>query len=183
MAKERRPAVDYAVYLAVRLVVTVVQALPTDWAFGFASILAQVAYRVDRRHRKVAAENLAHAFPAIANNPAAIDRLVWGCYRHLAMLLIEIILLPRKLKVDHWRSYASLIHGERVLDGLVSKRATLIVTAHFGNWELAGYALGALGFRTYAIARVLDNPHLERFLKQFRQATGQQIIAKKDRLE
>ena len=44
---------------------------------------------------------------------------------------------------------------------------------------MAGYALGALGFRTYAIARVLDNPHLERFLSRFRQGTGQTILAKK----
>jgi Kdo2-lipid IVA lauroyltransferase/acyltransferase len=57
-------------------------------------------------------------------------------------------------------------------------RPVLIVTAHFGNWELAGFGLGALGFRTYAIARVLDNPHLERFFKHFRERTGQTILDK-----
>ena len=35
------------------------------------------------------------------------------------------------------------------------------------------------GFRSYAIARVLDNPRLEEFLKKFRQRTGQTILAKK----
>ena len=44
-------------------------------------------------------------------------------------------------------------------------RAVLFVTAHFGNWELLGFATGAMGFRTYAIARVLDNPFLERFYR------------------
>src|SRR5436189_235379 len=42
------------------------------------------------------------------------------------------------------------------------------------------FKLGANGFRTYAIARTLDNPHLERFLKRFRTATGQEIIGKTD---
>ena len=37
-----------------------------------------------------------------------------------------------------------------------------------------------MGFKTYAIARVLDNPYLERFVRRLRQATGQTIIAKKD---
>jgi KDO2-lipid IV(A) lauroyltransferase len=55
----------------------------------------------------------------------------------------------------------------------------MIVTGHFGNWELAGYALGLLGFRTYAIARPLDNPYLDDFLRQFRERTGQKILAKK----
>ena len=36
MAKSRRVAVDYSVYLAVRGVVAVVQALPTAWAFASA---------------------------------------------------------------------------------------------------------------------------------------------------
>jgi KDO2-lipid IV(A) lauroyltransferase len=52
------------------------------------------------------------------------------------------------------------------------------VTAHYGNWEVAGYVTGLVGLRTYAIARVLDNPHLDRFLQKFRQKTGQTILSK-----
>src|SRR5205085_3967380 len=55
----------------------------------------------------------------------------------------------------------------------------LIVTGHLGNWELAGFALGLFGFRTHAIARTLDNPHLDRFLRRFREKTGQRVLAKK----
>jgi KDO2-lipid IV(A) lauroyltransferase len=94
--------------------------------------------------------------------------------------VVEIARLPRGLRVYNWRRYAALVNGRDMLTGLLDDRPALIVTAHFGNWELAGYVLGAVGFRTFAIARVLDNPHLERFLKGFRQATGQTVIAKKD---
>ncbi len=38
--------------------------------------------------------------------------------------------------------------------------------------------MGLFGFRTYAIARALDNPYLERFALHFRQRTGQTIIDK-----
>jgi KDO2-lipid IV(A) lauroyltransferase len=177
MAKPRKPALDLAVYLAVRAVVCAVQALPARWAFAAAGLLAWLAYRVDRRHRLVAADNLRHAFPDLG--PDAIDRLVRGCYRHFATLVVEIALLPRKLHAHNWRRYASLV-GRDLVGGLLDRRPLLIVTAHFGNWELAGFLLGVLGFRTFAVARVLDNPHLERFLKSFRQKTGQTIIAKKD---
>jgi Kdo2-lipid IVA lauroyltransferase/acyltransferase len=176
--KKRKPAVEYLVYLAVRLTVCTLQALPAKVAFAFAGALAQLAYRIDKRHRKVAAENLGFAFPE--KNPAEIDRLVRGCYRHFCTLLIEIARLPRTFHVGVWRKYGSLIGGDRILGALLSDRPVLIITAHFGNWELAGFALGLFGFKTYAIARVLDNPHLERYLKRFRQATGQTIIAKKD---
>jgi KDO2-lipid IV(A) lauroyltransferase len=62
----------------------------------------------------------------------------------------------------------------------VSREPVLLVTGHLGNWEMTGYMMGASGHRTYAVARVLDNPYLERFLLRFRQATGQTLIAKKD---
>jgi len=53
-----------------------------------------------------------------------------------------------------------------------------VVTGHFGNWEMAGYCLGLLGFPTHAIARPLDNPFLDDFVRRFREATGQKILAK-----
>ena len=178
MPKPRRPFTDFAVYLVVRVIVCIVQAVPTAWAFGFANLLAAVAYRVDKRHRNVAADNLRHAFPE--RSDAAIDRIVRDCYRHFATVLIEMLLLPRKMRVANWRNYGSMVNGGPVVAGLLDRRPLLIVTAHFGNWELAGYALGVFGFRTFAIARVLDNPYLDRFLQKFRQATGQTVIAKKD---
>jgi KDO2-lipid IV(A) lauroyltransferase len=53
------------------------------------------------------------------------------------------------------------------------------VTGHCGHWEIAGYALGFTGFSTYAIARPIDNPYLDRFLRRFRERTGQRVLAKK----
>lgn len=177
-SKRRKPVLDFVVYLAVRALVATIQALPSRIAFGLADPLALLAYHVDRRHRNVATENLRHAFPE--KSAVQIDRLVRDCYRHFCMLLIEIALLPRKFRMANWQNYGRLINGLPFTMALLDDRPCLMVTAHLGNWELGGYALGAIGHRTYAIARVLDNPYLERFLLRFRQATGQTMIAKKD---
>jgi KDO2-lipid IV(A) lauroyltransferase len=180
-SKPRKPLLDWLVYLVVRLLVCVIQAMPDGVARGFADFLAAVAYRVDKRHRKVAAENLTFAFPE--KTPAEITQLVKGCYRHFTALVVEIAVLPKKLRVENWRRFASLVGGDKTLKALLEDRPVLIVTAHFGNWEMAGYVLGLIGFRTYAIARTLDNPHLDRFFRHFRQRTGQTILDKKDDYE
>ena len=169
---------DYALYLALRAALCVLQALPTRAAVAAAESFAWLAYRIDKRHRVIARDNIRRAFPDWPE--ARVERTARGCFRHFALLVVEIAVLPRKLCVDNWRRRASLVGGGTVVGSLLGRRPTLVVTAHFGNWELAGYVLGALGFRTYAIARVLDNPHVERFLKTFRQRTGQEIVAKKD---
>jgi len=179
MAERVRNAwIDWLIYLAVRTAVSLLQALPYGLALAGAEALAAVAYRVDRRHRRVADENVRSAFPELGEIER--DRLVRRCYRHFALVVLEIAVLPRKLRATNWRTHATLENGGAILTSLLQRRPVLIVTLHFGNWELAGFALGAFGFRTHAIARVLDNPYLERFLKDFRQRTGQTIIAKKD---
>jgi KDO2-lipid IV(A) lauroyltransferase len=181
--KPRKPLVDFAVYFAVRVAVGLVQALPAPLPFKLAAFLGWFAYRIDKRHRLVAAENIRFAFPELADNPARVDRLVRGAYHHIALMAIEIALLPRKLHTASWRRFADMDPGLKLLAPLYADRAAIFVTAHFGNWEFAGWLIGLFGFRTHAIARVLDNPHLEAFFKRFRQATGQTIIAKKDDFE
>src|SRR5262245_33813702 len=152
MAKPRKPVTDLAVYVAVRLAVMLVQALPPRAARGLALSLAWLAYRIDRRHRLVAADNLRHAYPGLSDG--AIDRRVRAVYRHFCTVAVEMVLLPRKLHAHNWRRYVDLSGDERLPRLLVSGRPLLIVTGHFGNWEMAGYALGLFGFRTFAIARV-----------------------------
>lgn len=178
LAKQHKPVMDYVVYLAVRSAVALLQALSLRQSQRLALALAALAFRVDKRHREVAKDNLRHAFPD-RYTEAELNRLVFQVYRHFMTLVVEIAHLPRKLHVTNWCRYIQLIHGDKILDGLTSGRPLMIVTGHFGNWEMAGFALGLLGFRTFAVARELDNPHLERFLKQFRQKTGQKILAKK----
>ncbi|HKB05046.1 MAG TPA: lysophospholipid acyltransferase family protein [Gemmataceae bacterium] len=177
--KLRSPLVDYAVYLAVRATVCVLQAMPLGVAFGFGHVLALVAFHVDKRHRNVARENLRHAFPERCADPARCDRLVRACYRHFFTMLVEIACLPRRMHLHNWRAFGDDIrHFDRLMGALLGDRPIMLVTAHYGNWEVAGYVTGLVGLRTYAIARVLDNPHLDRFLQRFRQKTGQTILSK-----
>jgi KDO2-lipid IV(A) lauroyltransferase len=177
MAKERNKAADYAAYLVVRMLVCLIQTLSFRAACGLAGGLAWLLYRLDRRHRLVADDNLRHAFPD-RTDPADRDRRVRDVYRHFCLLLMEIIHLPRMIHTPNWKGYLRLSDPRGLVGQLVSGRPLLIVTGHFGNWELGGYVLGLLGFTTHAIARPLDNPHLDVFLRRFRERTGQKILAK-----
>jgi KDO2-lipid IV(A) lauroyltransferase len=177
MSRPRSPIADYAVYLIVRLCVCVIQALSFPAARVLARGLAWLAYHIDRRHREVAKDNLRQAFPG-RYSEADLDEVVRRVYRHFCTMLIEIILQPRKMHVDNWRRYMSLGNGHQIIGCLVSGRPLMIVTGHLGNWEMAGYALGLLGFTTHAIARPLDNPYLDGFLRAFREKTGQKVLVK-----
>ncbi len=179
MAKERSRAADYAVYLLVRVVVCVVQALSWRSALALARGLAALAYRVDRRHRLVAADNLRHAFPDL--DEPAVDRLVRASYLHLTTMLVEMIRLPRMLHAHNLYDYVQHAGpGDLALirSWMATGRPPLVVMGHFGNWEILGYAIGLAGFRGGLVARRLDNPYLDRFLSQFRRRTGLTLLDK-----
>jgi KDO2-lipid IV(A) lauroyltransferase len=177
MAKVRSWIGDYAVYLAVRILVCIVQMLSLQRAMGLAHFVAWLAYHVNRRHRQVALDNLKHAFGDELTDLQR-DRMVKAVYLHFCSLMMEIILLPRKFNPHTWRQHVKLKDGKKMADCVLSGRPLLIVTGHFGNWEMGGYYLGLMGVHIHAVARPLDNPYLDALLRSFRERTGQRVLAK-----
>ncbi len=139
--------------------------------------LAWIAYQVDRRHRLVAVDNLGYAFPG-RYSPDQTDRMVRNTYRHFCGVILEIIQLPRHINPYNWAEYLKIPRLEQLVNWLLSGRPVLLVTGHFGNWEMGGYVLGLLGFTAHAVARPLDNPYLDDYLRRFREGTGQKLLAK-----
>jgi KDO2-lipid IV(A) lauroyltransferase len=181
MPKARSAIVDFTVYLAVRFVICILQAMSLRLACKVAEGLAWLAYKIDRRHREVALENLRLAFPG-RYTEAELDRIVRAIYRHFCTVVAEIVHIPLKLHLNNWSEHMELAKGDSgrtFTDLLLGGRPLVLVTGHFGNWELSGYVFGLLGYRVFAIARPLDNPYLDAYLRRFREVTGQKILAKK----
>ncbi len=181
MARQRGIALNYLVYLLVRALICVVQALPWEGALALARGLARLAYRLDRRHRLVAADNLRHAFPGLGE--AAVDRLVRATYEHFVTVAVEMTRLPRVLRRDNYKQYTHWVPPDSEALGVAWSRCgrpLLILTGHFGNWEVLGYTIGLVGLSGCVLARKLDNPFLDRLLRDFRQKTGQVLLDKND---
>ena len=176
--KKRRAWLDFLVYLAIRFVVAFAQMLSIEQSYALARFLGWILYQADARHRKVGIDNLAQAF-GDEYSEAQRDQIVRGVYRHFCMMLMEILHAPRKLHLENWRDRIELAGLAPIMDHMISgNRPLIVITGHYGNWELAGFLFGMFGFPTVAVARTLDNPYLERYLRAFRERTGQSLIPK-----
>jgi len=172
----RQRIVDFLAYLIVRVLICIVQAMPMRAGRPVAKWLAWVFCDVLRLRAAVVDDNLAHAFPKLS--PSQRGQIARRMWEHLFLLVLEVAHAPRKIHETNWRDYITLKDEDRLVRLLLDDRPTLIVTAHFGNFEVAGYVLAILGFPTYTVARTLDNPYLDRFLNRFRGSTGQKMIPK-----
>ena len=172
----RSKSLDYLVYLVVRVLICLVQAVPLATCARAAKVLATLFHQVLKIRRRLVDENLQQAFPHLA--PCERKRLAWQMWEHLFLMICEIAHAPRKIHDSNWRQYITLENRTELVGTLLSDRPVVIVCAHYGNFELSGYALGLLGFLSYTIARPLDNPYLNRFVNEFRGSTGQFILPK-----
>ena len=119
MARKRAPIRDYLVYVAIRLLVCFVQVLSVPAAARLGRSLAWLMYKLDRRHRLVADDNLRLAFAELADDPAARDRLVRGVYEHFCTMLMLMVQLPRRYHINSWRRYFDMDEGRAL--GLPSR--------------------------------------------------------------
>lgn len=167
----------YLTYLAVRVALCVVQAMPLESCRRAAFSLAWLFADVLRLRRQIIDENLRHAFPeAGAERRAKLARRMW---RHLLLFVAELAHTPRKIHETNWRDYVTLRDSAAMVRLLLSDRPLLMVTAHFGNFELAGTIFALFGYTFYAVARPLDNPFLDEFLHRTRCRGRLRMLTKK----
>ena len=175
--RHRKLIVDWLVYLFVRIVVCVVQAMRIERCAALADSLSWLAHEKLRIRYDITDENLSYAFPQMS--PAERHELGRRMWRHIILLLCELVHAPRKMHRTNWRRYVATKDIDKQVEHLLSERPVIVVSGHFGNFEVGGLVSALLGYPTYTVARSLDNPFLDRFMKQFREATGQFILPKR----
>lgn len=177
MAKPRNKCLDYIAYVALRLFTAFVQMLPLRLSYRLAALVAQILYRLDHGHRKRALGHLKRSFPQWSDR--RIELVARASVRSVTYLGMEMLLTPRLLTPARWRSHLRLGDMTEVVQLLVERPSALImVTGHFGNWEVLGYAVAVLGFPNVAIARRMDNPFIHEYVTKLRQQGGLRILDK-----
>lgn len=176
--KERNRLLDLAVYAGIRLVSAALHCFPVDANLRTARLIGDVMYRVDRKHRQRALANLQRSFPE--KSVAEHQRLARQCMHQLVMLAVEMLFTTRLIRLDTWARYCELENFNEVLSLMLKPgQGIIMLTGHYGNWEILGYVLATIGFETTSIARPLDNPYLNDWVMGVRERQGQKIIGKK----
>ncbi len=168
---------DRLVYIAVRVAICIVQALPRPFlerqAHAWSDFLAN---RVKIR-RTVVRDNLRQAFPEWTESQCRnAGQAMW---EHLLLMVIEIAHAPRVIRKTTWRRHLRIIGMEQCVRTMWMDRPKVVLSGHYGNFELAAYIFGVFGFKLFSVARELDNPLLDRFVTDFRESRGQTILPKR----
>ncbi|TWT91856.1 lysophospholipid acyltransferase family protein [Neorhodopirellula pilleata] len=170
------PFVDFIAYAAVRLVVAFVQAMPLDMGDHLCRNLAWLLSGPLPVRRKEIDDALDRIFPGV--DPIRKHELTRAMWHHLMLMVCEVAWAQRRLHRSNWREHVVFRGNREMLRASFSPRPAVMVSGHFGHFEIGSYTMGLMGLETLAIARNLDNRFLHRWVENFRGAKGQQIVDK-----
>jgi KDO2-lipid IV(A) lauroyltransferase len=177
----RNAVMDWLGYAALRAALFILYLFPVRWNLRLACILGKLLWKHYERGRLRALENLRASFPD--KDAAWLEATGKRSFQQLVMLTIDIFFTPRLADKDNWKQYARVHNIERAKWMMQENKGLLMLTGHYGNFEIMGYMLGAFGFNIYSIARPLDNPFINDYLYGIREKKGQKIINKKGATE
>lgn len=150
--------------------------LPRKVCLALGRSVGRMVYRLDKKHREIALKNLDIAFGE-EKSGAEKKWIARTSFEHFGEALFEILKLSG-LSMEK-KEALLLIHGEEhVQEALQKGKGALVLTAHYGNWELGIIPLSKVG-ETHVIARALDIERLEHELLAIRQSFGAKVIYKK----
>ena len=173
----RNRALDLIEYLAVFMVLKILEWLPLRMARALAGRLAGLVQAFTPRWRRVAHRNLDIALPEI--DLVTRQRIVEGVYQNLGRILVTLGHMPQlsAANIHDWIRYEGYEHFQQALQ---RERGVLFMTAHLGNWELSAAAHSLLGHPMHVVIRTFDNPRLDELINTYRTLHGNRIIRKQD---
>jgi len=174
--KKPHPILDWCVYACVRLLTALLRVLPVRVTLAIACGFGKLLWLCYGRGRERALKNLKAAYPD--KDQAWLKKTAKRSFEHIAMLGVDILLTPYLAKRKNWQQYGQYKNVEHTKWLMQEGRGVILVTGHYGNFEILGYILGLFGFNLSSVARPLDNKHLDLYIRNIRERHGQKIINK-----
>ena len=164
-------------YFPVWLLARTAALLPRSVVRALCIGIGLLAYAVYPRLRRVGMRNLEIAFPQRSGRER--KKILRGLYRGLGRQLAEFCLFPRYTP----RNAAEIaVHDgfENFAEAKGRGKGVILLTAHFGGWEIGSFVHSIQGHPLNIVIRPLDNPYLNAMVDRYRTRFGNSTFPKQD---
>jgi len=152
----------------------VVRWVPTPFLPSLGAAVGPSLSFISPRHRKLVMRQLRQAL-GDQRSETELELIARRFYRNICMNLLEFLKMP--FMSDQELSRRVTLHGRHNLDNaLAQHKGVILLTAHYGNWELVGAALVLAGYQVNVIAREQHHLATNELLTGLRQHRGMKVI-------
>jgi KDO2-lipid IV(A) lauroyltransferase len=171
----RKPTLkDRLEYSGVMIIVGIVRALPSRSSLRFARFLGRLAFDLFRFRRGTTLQNLRRHLTA-GNHSHRHLEIGRDSYCSFAMGIAEFARLPATT-MDYIRQNIVTEGLDHLDQARLRGRGAVLVTGHFGSWELLGYVLVKLGYPVKFVVGIQRNPLVQQLMNHIRHSSGIETI-------
>jgi KDO2-lipid IV(A) lauroyltransferase len=161
-------------FILFQAVAALLNLLPLRIVQRVGASLGSAAYSFWGHRRRVALDNLTKAFPEKSSKE--LESIAKGAFRNVGISLVELLWLSR-MTPDRIRSLVRFDKPDLIKDRYAEGKGLLLLTAHFGNWELlAQSVITNLGFPVHIIVKTQSNPLVDKRINQRRTRFGNAVV-------
>ena len=150
--------------------------LPRKVALSIGASLGTAVFNLAPRQRALVCKQLAVSLEL--EDAREIERLARRCFQNLGKNLIEFMQFPHMSRIRSGNSLPQVSRivtfegGEHIARALAEGNGAIILTGHFGNWELLAARIVAEGYTLQPLARRLRSKRLNGLLHAYREKAG-----------
>ncbi len=169
--------IDWLAYTLVKAIGAFCCALRPEAAVWCGERLGTLAFWLQPKRTRIGVQNLRAAFDGQMTVVEA-RRIIRASYREMGAALIELLRLP-VMDAAYVDRYIAIERRSHFDEAMASGRPVIVLTGHYGNWELTSITAALLGYPSVSLARAQSNlPKLYRLLVSYRESKGCTIVHK-----
>jgi KDO2-lipid IV(A) lauroyltransferase len=151
--------------------------IPYDLALGLGRSVGYLAYILLPKYRRLTKKHLRMAF-GDSKTEDEISRVAKAVFMNLGMGLAEVLSLPKiKNRLGRLIDLEGLEKIDRVLK---EGKGAVVISGHFGNWELLPMYFASKGYPSNVIARPVYYEKYNEWIQYLRNNMGVNVILRTD---
>ena len=164
---------DWSYGFTAKLIGYFVSRLPRPTTLAIGGRLGALIFWLARQQRELACQQLQRSLDL--PDERRIRAIAKQCFENLGKTVLEFMQFPRmnSKQIQEYVSFEGIHHAEQAL---AKGKGAIILTGHFGNWELLAASISATIAPLTPIVREVRSPRLNALVSSYRARAGYATI-------
>ncbi len=156
--------------------------MPLKAAYWISRFTFILIYHIDSKSRTRSIQHFQHA--GIAKNTEEAKKMSYAMFRHGARIMTEFVKVDQNISKINISYTGDMTVVDRLLESGENNITAILVTAHYGNWEVSGrFWTEYSGRNLLTVVRPVNNHLINSYITKMRSNNKHRIISKKDSLK
>ncbi len=164
---------ELAIYALVIVTMFIVRRLPRSASLWLGAGIGDLAYQCVKRRRRIALKNLKMALGS-EKSDEELRQIARRSFQNMGKTLVEFLYSP-KYSAEQLAHLARIEGMENLHQAIAKGKGVILISAHFGNWELIFPGLSTL-VDFSAVVQSFKHHRLDKLVNSFRTRHGGEVI-------